>query len=67
MLALCWPACAPHVGREQSALLAHAHTNVLPHLGGTATQARAWWFVDTTNLAEPTEQGELASKTGRTE
>ena len=44
-----------HVGRGQSALLAHAHTKVLPHLAGAATQAHTWWFADTADLAEPAE------------
>jgi len=62
-----YTACVSHVGRGQSARLAHAHTKVLPHLAGTATQAHTWWFADTTELAEPAEPTELASRTGRTE
>ena len=49
-----------HVGRGQSALLAHAHTKVLPHLAGAATQAHTWWFADTADLAELAEPAELA-------
>ena len=44
-----YTACVSHVGRGQSALLAHARTKVLPHLAGTATQAHTWWFADTQN------------------
>ena len=65
-----YTACVSHVGRGQSALLAHASTKVLPHLAGTATQAHTWWFADTTKLAELAElaePAELASRTGRTE
>jgi hypothetical protein len=65
-----YTACVSHVGRGQSALLAHASTQVLPHLAGTATQAHTWWFADTTKLAELAElaePAELASRTGRTE